>query len=71
MAGQSAGKIKAKKLVLTPFSQRYRKVSDIEENGTDDTLTVKKLLIQAEKAFPQGNVVVADDFMVIQIPQKQ
>lgn len=71
MAGQFARKIKAKKLVLTHFSQRYKRVSDIEGSGTDDTATVKKLLMQAEEAFLPGNVVDADDFMVIQIPQKQ
>ena len=71
MAGQFARKIKAKKLVLTHFSQRYKRVSDIEGSGNDDTATVKKLLMQAEKAFLPGNVVDADDFMVIQIPQNQ
>ena len=43
----------------------------MEENGTEDTATVKKLLMQAEKAFPPGNVFVAYDFMALQIPQKR
>lgn len=66
MAGLFATKIKAKKLILTHFSQRYKGVSD----NKDDCDSVEKLIKQAEKAFKSGSVVAAEDFLVIQLPLK-
>ena len=66
MAGHFATKIKAKKLILTHFSQRYKGVND----NIDDSDSVEKLLKQAEGAFKSGSVVTAEDFLVIQLPMK-
>ena len=73
MAGHFAGKIKAKKLVLTHFSQRYKGVSDsvATTTVTNDSDSVQKLLKQAKEAFSPGSVVAAEDFMIMQIPQKR
>ena len=66
------GKSKPKNWFSQTLTEDTRGVSNIEENSTDDTTTVKKkLLMQAEKAFPSGNVLVAYEFMVTQIPQKR
>lgn len=71
MAGHFAAKIKARKLVLTHFSQRYKGISDnIATAETNDCDNVGKLLKQAEKAFTSGTVVAAEDFLVIQLPLK-
>ena len=58
MAGHFAVQIKAKKLVLTHFSQRYKAVTDIAATKDDDC-DVRKLVKQAEKVFTSGSVVPA------------
>ena len=74
MAGHFAGKIKAKKLVLTHFSQRYRGVNASTTTTTskadDCDPCVRRLVKQAEKIFTSGSVFAAEDFMVLQLPLK-
>ena len=71
MAGHFITKIKAKKLVLTHFSQRYKgSVSDNTGVKSDDCESVGKLLKQAEKIFTAGSVIAAEDLMVIQLSLK-
>ena len=67
MAGHFATQVKAKKLVLTHFSQRYNGVND-NMATKDADCNVKKLVKQAEKVFMTGNIVAAEDFLVIPIP---
>ena len=62
--------IQSQKTGSHTLTKDTRGVSNIEENSTDDSATVKKLFMQAEKEFPSGNVFVAYEFMVTQIPQK-
>ena len=52
------------------LTKNTRRVGNIEENGTDDTATVQKLLVRAEKAFPPGNIFAAYEFIATQITQK-
>lgn len=66
MAGNFATQAKAKKLVLTHFSQRYKGVND-NLAAQDDDCNVKKLVKEAEKVFMTGSIVAAEDFMVIPI----
>ena len=71
MAGNFAAKIKAKKLVLTHFSQRYKgSVRDNEASKPDDCESVGKLVKQAEIIFTSGSVIAAEDVMVIQLSLK-
>jgi len=72
MAGHFAGKIKAKKLVLTHFSQRYKGVnaSTTTSKADDCDPCVGRLVKQAEKIFTSGSVFAAEDFMVLQLPLK-
>ena len=65
------GNSKPKNWFSHTLTKGTRGVSNIEENSTDDSATVKKLFMQAEKTFPSGNVFVAYEFMVTQIPQKR
>ena len=71
MAGNFAGKINAKKLVLTHFSQRYKGVDDNAATKTDNCDCVAKLGDQAKNVFTSGSTVAAEDFMVIEISRKQ
>ncbi len=64
MAGRFASCIKAKKLVMTHFSQRYRSSNDEIKK---DEVSVDKLLQQAKNYF-KGEVIAADDFTVINVP---
>lgn len=67
MAGRFATSIRAKKLVLTHFSQRYKSVGNAEPTiNVDESENVSKLVKQAEKTFT-GCIIAADDFMVIQV----
>ena len=66
MAGHFAAQVKAKKLVLTHFSQRYKGVND-NLAAQDADCNVKKLVKQAEKVFMTGSTVAAEDFLVIPI----
>ena len=66
MAGHFAAQVKAKKLVLTHFSQRYKGVND-NLAAQDADCNVKKLVKQAEKVFMTGSLVAAEDFLVIPI----
>ena len=74
MAGWFAGKVKAKnwfshhKTGSHTSTEDTRGVRNIEENGTDGTATGKKIIMQAEKAFPPGNVFVAYEFIATQNP---
>jgi len=74
MAGHFAGKIKAKKLILTHFSQRYKGVNASTTTTTskadDCDPCVGRLVKQAEKIFTSGSVFAAEDFMVLQLPLK-
>ena len=65
------GNSKPKNWFSHTLTKDTRGVGNIEENSTDDSATVKKLFMQAEKEFPSGNVFVAYKFMVTQIPQKR
>lgn len=70
MAGHFAAQVKAKKLVLTHFSQRYKGVND-NLAAQDADCNVKKLVKQAEKVFMTGSIVAAEDFLVIPITLTQ
>jgi len=70
MAGCFAAKVKAKVLVLTHFSQRYKGVGENVATKTGDCGSTEKLLRQAKNAFKSDSVITAEDFMVVQIPLK-
>lgn len=70
MAGYFAPKVNAKRLVLTHFSQKYKGVGDNIATKTGDYSNIEKLLRQAEKAFKSDSIIVAEDFLVVQLPLK-
>lgn len=70
MAGYFAAKVKAKKLVLTHFSQRYKGVGVNIATKTGDYCSIEKLLRQAETAFKSDSVIAAEDFLVVHLPLK-
>ncbi|XP_078276949.1 zinc phosphodiesterase ELAC protein 1 [Rhinoraja longicauda] len=63
-AAEFAKLCKAKQLVLTHFSQRYKPTA-LTNEGDDD---VKELKTQAELVLEGQEVILAEDFMVIEIP---
>lgn len=64
MAGRFATKLKAKKLILTHYSQRYRPIDSELKEGES---SIAKLLEQAKESF-QGEVIAADDFTIVSCP---
>ncbi|XP_043938061.1 zinc phosphodiesterase ELAC protein 1 isoform X2 [Protopterus annectens] len=64
MAAEFAKSCYVKKLVLSHFSQRYKPLSFVEE-GDDDVTELKH---QAEEIMNNVEVILAEDFMVIEIP---
>ncbi|NWH66755.1 RNZ1 protein, partial [Geococcyx californianus] len=67
MASDFAKLCKVKKLVLTHFSQRYKPAAERDEGDTD----VTKLKRQAELVLDGQEVILAEDFMTIEIPMKK
>ena len=63
MAGRFATLIRARTLVITHFSQRYRAGNDGMRSGAE---SVEKLIKQAKDHF-NGEVVAADDLLVIPV----
>lgn len=69
MAGHFATSVNAKKLVLTHFSQRYKRISDTVPTNVEEDGTVSKLVEQAKKSF-SGCIIAADDFVVLRLSLK-
>ncbi|XP_021342702.1 zinc phosphodiesterase ELAC protein 1-like isoform X1 [Mizuhopecten yessoensis] len=67
MAAKLASELKVKQLVLTHFSQRYKPLAAEIKEGDE---TVKKLRLEAMEILREDQVVVADDFMSLNIPMK-
>ncbi|XP_029435867.1 zinc phosphodiesterase ELAC protein 1 [Rhinatrema bivittatum] len=67
MAAEFAKLCSVKKLVLTHFSQRY-KPSNLTEEGDDDVTDMKR---QAQAVLDWQELVLAEDFMTIEIPMKK
>ena len=61
MAGRFATKLRAKELILTHYSQRYRPIDSELKEGES---SVAKLLQQAKESF-EGEVIAADDLKVV------
>lgn len=67
MAADFAKVCKVKKLVLSHFSQRYKPASQVGEGEVD----VTELKRQADLVLDGQEVVLAEDFMTINIPMKK
>jgi ribonuclease BN (tRNA processing enzyme) len=61
MAGQYAKKIEAKRLIITHFSAKYHGIHEKEP------LSVKDLLIEAQRECPDIPVEAADDFSKFEV----
>lgn len=67
MAAEFADSCRARKLVLTHFSQRYKPAAMVED-GDEDVSVLKE---QAENHLTGGDVILAEDFLTINIPIKR
>ncbi|XP_002157795.2 zinc phosphodiesterase ELAC protein 1 isoform X1 [Hydra vulgaris] len=61
MAGRFAALVRARTLIITHFSQRYKTISDESENDS-----IQKLKKEAEENF-NGQVIAADDLLFIPV----